>query len=541
MANISNISDKWVLVIDDMASMRSQLRMSLSSSGFAKVHVVSSIKEALEYLAANHYDIILSDYSLGDSTDGQQFLEYLRTNDLITRDTIFVMITAEQSYTKVVAASECSPDDYLLKPFTAGQFNARLERLLEKQAYFSAINKVTDQKNWLGVIAECDKLLPAKDKYFFDLCKIKGAALLQDKQAQQAADVYREVLAARPLSWAKLGLARTLAMLGNKVEAEQLTREILADAPEFMAAYDFLGKLMSDAGDHQAALDVLQKARVIAPGTMSRIRTLSTLAVTTGQPEIAEKVMRETLNKHKYSPVRQANDYAVLSKALVNQGKTEEALGVVKEARGSFSDKRSSVVLAATESVAHRAAGNDELAQAAFEKAMSEGDIGSMSADAVVAMADACFALGKDEDASKFLRHAVQNNPEDDTIKNKVQAVLIASGKNASEANAIIDASTQEVILLNNEGVRKAEEGQLDEAIEMLCEAANRLPNNLQILGNTALVIALDLTRNGLSAEKLAKCLFYRDSLLKQSSAHPKIAKINSLLKQLKTQPESAD
>ena len=129
----SNIAEKWVLVIDDMEGMRSQLRMSLSSSGFAKLHVVSGIKEALERMASNRYDVILCDYSLGDSTDGQQFLEYLRTNDLITRNTIFFMITAEQVYEKVVTIAECAPDDYLLKPFTAAQFNARLEKLLEKQ------------------------------------------------------------------------------------------------------------------------------------------------------------------------------------------------------------------------------------------------------------------------------------------------------------------------------------------------------------------------------------------------------------------------
>jgi len=65
-----------VLIIDDMEGMRSQLRMTLSSSGFAKLHVVSNIKEALERLATHHYDVVLCDYSLGDSTNGQQFLEY---------------------------------------------------------------------------------------------------------------------------------------------------------------------------------------------------------------------------------------------------------------------------------------------------------------------------------------------------------------------------------------------------------------------------------------------------------------------------------
>lgn len=533
MASISEFSDKWVLVIDDMAGMRSQLQMALSNSGFAKLHVVGGIKEALERMASNRYDVILCDYSLGDSTDGQQFLEYLRVNDLISRNTIFIMITAEQAYERVVIAAECAPDDYLLKPFTAAQFNARLEKLLEKQESFSAIDEATDAKNWAKVISECDKKLLARDKYFVELCKIKSSAFMHDNRPQQAADLYREVLAIRPLAWARLGLARALGKLDKKDEAQALAREILADSPQFMAAYDFLGKLLASSGEKHAALDVLQKAREVSPGTMSRIRELSTLAVSTGKPEIAEKVMREALQKNKHSPVRQADDFAVLSKALVNQGKVAEALSVVADAKKTFKDEHSAVVLAATESVAHRAAGNDDLAEAALAKAMAVGDVSKLSAQAVVSLADACFAMGREEEATNLLRHAIQNNQDDESIKNKVHAVLTASGKEASEASAMIEASTQEVIQLNNDGVCKAQAGELAEAIELLCQAANRLPNNMQIVSNATLVIALDMVRNGKNPDKFDKCLHYRKALVKKSPNHPKLAQIDGLLKQL--------
>lgn len=529
----SDIADKWVLIIDDMEGMRSQLRMSLSTAGFAKLHLVGNIKDALERMAANKYDVILCDYSLGEGTDGQQFLEYLRTNDLITRNTIFVMITAEQAYEKVVSASECAPDDYLLKPFTAAQFNSRLEKLLERQEYFAQIDRATDAKNWARVVLECDKKLAVKDKYFIELCKAKAAALMHAKRSQEAADLYSEIVALRPIGWAKLGLAKALCDLDKKDDAQKLAREILAESPQFMAAYDLLSKLLASSGEKQAALDVLQRAREVSPGTMSRIRELSELAVSSGKPEIAETVMRQALQKHKYSPVRQANDYAVLSKALVNQGKAEEALTVVADAQKSFKDTHSAVVLAATESVAHHAAGNHEKAEAALAKAMEHGDLGKLSAQAVVSLADACFAMGKEEDATQLLRHAIQNNQEDEAIKSKVHEVLTAAGKDAAEATEMIEASSREVILLNNEGVRKAEAGQLEEATKLLCQAADRLPNNVQIVGNAALVIALDLVRNGNKPDKLVDCLQYRDGLVKISPNHPKLAQIDGLLKQL--------
>lgn len=243
--------------------------------------------------------------------------------------------------------------------------------------------------------------------------------------------------------------------------------------------------------------------------------------------------MKQALQKHKYSPVREANDYAVLSKALVKQGKAEEALAIVADAQKTFKDEHSAIVFAATESVAHRAAGNHPEAAAALKRAMAHDGVHKLSAQTVVSLADACFAMGREDDAHDLLRHAIQNNHEDDTLKRKVHDVLTAAGKDPSEATAMIEESTRQVIQLNNDGVLKAQSGQLAQAIELLCQAANRLPNNLQIVSNAALVIALSMVRNGQKTEDLAQCLHYRNALVNKSPNHPKLAQIDSLLKQL--------
>lgn len=533
MASISKFSDKWVLIIDDLVGMRTQLSMSLSSCGFAKLHVVASIGEAMRRMAEHRYDVILCDYYLGDDTNGQQFLEHLRTSDIITRNTIFIIITAEQAYETVVTVCECAPDDYLLKPFTSAQFVARLEKLLEKQEYFSDIDKATDAKDWRRVVAECDKRLAVKDKYFIDLCKIKGSALLRDNRPQQASDLYREILSIRPLSWAKLGQARSMHMLDKKEDAQAIVQEILDDTPQFMAAYDFMSKLLVSSGDKAAALEVLQKAREVSPGTMSRTRELSSLAISSGKPEVAETVMRQALKKQKYSPIRQVGDYTLLSKALIRQKKTEEALSVVADARSSFKDNHSDIVLSATESVAHQVAGNTEMSASALSRAMS-GGVANMQAQSLISIVEACYAMGKEDEAASLLSQVIQDNHENDYVKDAVRNMLVNVGKDASEVIDIIDDSVREVTSINNLGVSKAQAGQFDEAIELLCKAADRLPNNMQITGNAALVIALDLARNGSTKAKLNMCLRYRDALIKKSPDNPKIAQINGLLKQLK-------
>jgi DNA-binding response OmpR family regulator/predicted negative regulator of RcsB-dependent stress response len=534
MAFGGGISSKWVMVIDDLEAMRAQLRMSLSNVGFARLHVVGSIKEALELLANNRYDMILCDYALGDGTDGQQFLEYLRTNDLITRNTAFIMITAEQTYERVVAAAECSPDDYVLKPFTAAQFSARMEKLVEKQEYFSVIDAETDAKNWEQVIKECEKKLVVKDKYFLELSKIKCSALMRSNRQQEAADLYNEILKLRPIGWAKLGLARASLQLGRAAEAKKLTQEIMRETPQFMAAYDFMGKILSTAGEKNEAMLVLQKARTVSPGTMSRVRELSNLAVSAGKPEVAETVMRQALRKHRYSPVRQANDYVMLSNALVKQGKTTEALKVVSDAQGSFKDESSAIILAASESMVHTAAGNAEKAATALAKAMSFGDVSKLPPLTAIAIADACLAAGKNEDATNIMQNVLRAHKGNDAVRNKMQDVLISAGKDAEQAHNLIEETiTKDAIELNDMGVRKADAGELDEAADMLIIAADRLTHDLRIVGNAALVIALDLTKNGIRPDKLNKCIQYRDRLRIENPDNPKLGKIEMLLDQL--------
>lgn len=529
MALVNQLSNTKVLVIDDRASMRTQMQMSLTNSGFEKLHVVSTIRDALAKIQVGNYDIILCDYFLGDGTNGQQFLEYLRTKSLISRNTIFVMITAERAYENVVTAAECAPDDYLLKPFTAEQLNQRLQKLMERQAQFAKVDKATDAKDWKRVAVECDSIIAKKDKYFIEACKIKGAALNKSGLADEAEAHYRQVLEIRPLPWAKLGLAQALMLNGNMEVATQLAREVVAEHDNFMGAYDFLGSVLTESGDKDGALEALQAARLVSPGTLNRVRHIAELAVDTGKHEIAEQVLGEALAKHKYSPVREAQDYAILSKALVEQGKAGKALEVLKEAKDSFKDEVSTVVLATGECLAHRKAGNQELAEAALSQALAANH-GHLPASVSAAVADACFALGKEDKATELLKQVIQNNPDDAKAQDRVHAVLASAGKGVEEARAMIAASGKEIITLNNEGVRKAQAGELAEAIMLLCDAADRLPNNIQIVSNASLALALDLARNGYNGVKFKECLRYRQQVVDKAPDYPKLVQIDSML-----------
>jgi DNA-binding response OmpR family regulator/cytochrome c-type biogenesis protein CcmH/NrfG len=533
MATVTQFSGKKILVIDDVSEVRQQLQMTLASIGFETLHIVSSIKEAMDRIALNHYEVILCDYNLGDTTDGQQFLEYVRLNDKISKNTIFIMVTAENSYERVIAAVECIPDDYILKPFTAAHFIARLEHLLNRQYAFKKIDAAYDKKNWALVIQECDKLLVEKNKYYIDLCKVKAIALQKADLFEHAIEVYEEVLALRDLPWATLGLARVKARLGKLDESKELAEALVRENPQFLAGYDFASELSLQKNDADKALDYLYQAIKINPDNMSRTRSITTMELAKGDFDSAENLIKNIIKKHRHSPVRDAGDYALLSRSLAEQGKFEDAHKSLDDAKRYFRDANSALIIAASSSLAYSKSGEQDKAANVLEEVL-KADIHSLPPNVAMSIAEACYATGKEEVANDLLKHVLQNNPDDTKLQSKVKMAHVMAGKSLEESNNLIQDSAKEIIKINNDGVRKAQEGQYQEAMDLILGAAKRLPLNVSVISNAALIVAVSASKISIDEATIAQCVEYRNRLAELSPSHPKLSKIDEMLTKLK-------
>ena len=124
------------LLIDRSPEMRGNLRAMLGQCGIEDVQPAANAAAAIRKLGERAFDLILCEYALGEGQDGQHLLEDLRTHRLIPLSTLFIMVTAESSYERVVSAVEFAPNDYLLKPFTADSLFQRIGRALEKRDAF---------------------------------------------------------------------------------------------------------------------------------------------------------------------------------------------------------------------------------------------------------------------------------------------------------------------------------------------------------------------------------------------------------------------
>jgi two-component system response regulator PilR (NtrC family) len=139
-----------VLVVDDEADIRELLAMTLARMG-VESHGAATREEALALLAANSYNLCLTDMRLPDG-DGLSVLEYVTRNH---PQMPVAVITAHGSTENAVAALKAGAFDYLAKPVSLEQLRALIRSALSlppvARAGQSPRNDAVDENNSVGV------------------------------------------------------------------------------------------------------------------------------------------------------------------------------------------------------------------------------------------------------------------------------------------------------------------------------------------------------------------------------------------------------
>lgn len=528
-----DFSKKRVLIIDDSPAMCSSLRNTLSNFGISRCETSNSGNEAVFRIRQRAFDIIVCDYCLGEGSDGQQILEQLRRGGLISPSVAFLMVTAERGYEKVVSCAELAPDDYLLKPFTAETMRLRLERVFEKKETFALIYELLGKGNAVDAILECDRLLALKSKFTIDLIRMKGELLISLDRHEEARALYEQVIAARAIPWARIGLAKTLSMAGLGEEAIETLELAIEDNPQYLEAYDLLAKEHESKGNTELAQTVLEKAVEISPETLSRQTRVGEIAYRNGDLVKAKRAFGIVVDKGRYSFFRSASDFISLSRVHLDEGLHDKALSVVTDAKKTF-DKTPELEMATSvmESLIHHSAKNETAAKQALQNALDikEKTGITLPNSSSLDMAKSCFLNDKVEEGRTLVKDMVSNFYDDEQVQNTVRQMLEKVGR-AEEVANLVDNSVRDVVKLNNEGVMLAKKGDLAGAIELLVSATKRMPQNVQVALNAAHALIVDSDRNGWNETNMNMA---RHFLREHAAKHDKLEKhkkINELMK----------
>lgn len=290
-----NYSKLRFLVADDFGNFRSTVSAMLGKLGIHQVDTATSGAEVLDKCRRRTYDVILCDYDLGSGRNGQQVLEELRFKSLIARRSLFILVSANATKDVVMAAYDCEPDDYLMKPINASMLEQRVMRLLSRRHVMSGAYDALDAEDLRRATAYLLDLSLKDSGHARVAQKMLGEIFICAGELNKAEKLYTKVLEVRPVEWARLGLARVKHLKGEWVLAGDWLEKIIQENPLYLPAYDVLASNWDELGESERVQATVQRSVVISPKSILRQKRLAQVAERNGDLGTSLQALRTTV------------------------------------------------------------------------------------------------------------------------------------------------------------------------------------------------------------------------------------------------------
>lgn len=314
--------NKRFLVIDDQPMARESLRAIAQTVGAFAVEFASNYQDAIFRIRNNTPDIVLCDYMLGDGRSGQQLLEELRRFNLLPDETIFMMVTGEQSYEQVVAAVELAPDDYIIKPFSPEKLLLRLDRVAAKKHFFAAFYREKRKQEYekaLQILTTWRETAGGR-AFRFESLRQEAEVHLAAGNAGKAEAVYRHILEDYEFPWARSGVAKSLHRQNRLTEARAEIEKVVARSPNYFDACDVKANICMAQGEHEEAQQVLDAIAKRTPRNYLRKRLLAQAAELNGDTETARSVMADVVANDTMPGAVSTDDQLAMARVHVGAG-----------------------------------------------------------------------------------------------------------------------------------------------------------------------------------------------------------------------------
>ena len=283
------------LVVDGNLTSRSILVSQLREFGVGTVVQCAKAADARRHLEIRAFDFVLCELHFADEANsGQDLLDDLRRNQLLPYSTIFIMVTGEATYAKVAEAAESALDGYLLKPHRAIDLGERLLQARVRKASLQNIFSAIDNEDFEEAARLCMERFESKGKFWLYAARVGAELLLRVGRPNDAQKVYRAVIEAKTLPWARLGVARAQLDAGQVNQATSTLENLISDEPSFVDAYDVMGRAQFELGRLDKALETYKMAATLTPASITRLQNLAMMTYYAGDHAEAERLLDRT-------------------------------------------------------------------------------------------------------------------------------------------------------------------------------------------------------------------------------------------------------
>lgn len=531
--DMNELDGLTALIIEPHAGMRATIHNMLTMCGLNKVDHAGSSNQAVKHLGLKQYDLVLCEYALEGGQDGQQLLEDVRHHKLMPLATMFFMVTAEGDYGKVVSAAELGPTDYILKPFTADRLLERIARALDKRNVFLPVYELMESGSQREAIEACIEGEEKHPRHAIDFMRLRAELHMFLGEAELAEPIYRRLVEAKAIAWARLGLAKTLYLRERFHEAQELLEDLVETNKNFVDAYDWLARTHEAVGALDKAQSVLSDAVAVSPHAVRRLRKLGETALEAGDTDTAEKVLKQVVSKAKYSEFRDPQDHVRLVQTLVRKGDPVQAAAVIRDLDKSMAFQKGTALCSAiASSMVHEYTGNEpRLNESLLAALAASKDAPTLASDLKLELARVAIENDMEEGAAEVMREVMRNAQNGDAM-GRAMAVFEKAGR-ADLAQQLARESRQQVVDLVAGGASKAKEGDFKGAVALMQEAVAKLPDNPQVVFNAALAVLKCLDNGGWDERLGQQAIAYIAGVRRLDPVNPKLPALAGLHQQV--------
>jgi len=471
------------LIADDYSNFRFTVSAMLRNLGIGQVDMAINGADVLDKCQRHTYDVILCDYDLGAGKNGQQVLEELRFRKLLPRKSLFILISADATKDVVMAAYDCEPDDYLMKPVTTKMLEQRIVRLLHQRQVLGRAYNALELEDHRRAIAILGHLASSEHRHSRTAQKMLGELFLAEGEYQRAEALYTRVLQLRPLDWARLGLARVMHHLGQLDVAGDWLEKIVQENPLYLPAYDVLANNWERLGEARRVQMTVQRSVEISPKSILRQKRLGQVAERNGDLNTSLQALRSTVRLGELSCHACAEDvfhFARVAAASVEQrlypaeallAEVTEAIRVAKERFRLPKEQTTRADLLTARILAQ--GGKGERARLLIREAETllntKQDV---PLEVHMERIQALQALGEKTQAESLLQDLLQRYENDQDALEKLDALL---SEPVSETNRALLAA------VNREGIELYNQARFDEAIDCFEKVRHIFPRHVGV------------------------------------------------------------
>ena len=472
------------LIVDAKSFSRDTLRRQLLSFGADRVDVAASAAAAINMCRDLEYDVVLSDYVLGEGRNGRQLLQELRAEKYLKNVSAFIMLTSETTREVVLSTMEYEPDDYIVKPYMQSLLLNRINRLLQYKSIFHDAFKALDVSNIKQAIQWCNEYINDKDEYLSYARRLLGELCYQEKTFDEALKVYDKELVVHDNDWARMGVARVYVEQGRLSEAEALFLQLIESNYLYIEAYEYLSEIYIKQNQLGQAEEIMAKATLISPLSKKYKNRYARLCEQNNHYEPAINSWKQLVKSAKNSEAEEVDARLNLSRSLTNSCEYDDSYHNNDFATQALENLEKI-------KVAHSAYGDAKLQGKLIEARLLHGQGDREKAESVIQEVASIYISSPDDcSASTKLELAKYYSQSGNEPRAKEILIdLAATCHNVDillEADKVLDGPVSErgkrrILELNREGVKHFKANKYTLAAKSFRLAITYFPKNIEL------------------------------------------------------------